>query len=137
MMMRAFGHFVRIAIVASMPLISGSLTSIRVTSVCCSLKQLIAWRPSEACATTCQPDMQVVAQASDGRQTIGLLLIKTADCLASVGSLRYYLHVRLAIDHAGNPLAHERMVINTENSDWVLHDSPDCWKHLYARHASA
>src|SRR5690348_15369278 len=60
------------------------------------------------------------------QSNVGLVFTKIRDRFVSVGGLRHHLHVRLAIDHAGNPLAHERMVIDSENSDWVLHDYPHC-----------
>ena len=47
---------------------------------------------------------------------IGLVFTKTLDRFARVGSLRNHLHVRLAIDDGGNPFAHQRMVINTEDA---------------------
>ncbi len=41
---------------------------------------------------------------------------------SSVGGLRHQPHIRLGIDDGGNPLAHKRMIINTENTDLFLHD---------------
>ena len=85
MMMRASANSVRMAAVASMPLMSGSPSSIRVTSGWCS---------------------------------------RTFDRFASVGRLRHHQHARLGTDEQGIPFAHTRMIIDTQDTDRIVHNCP-------------
>src|ERR1700756_1112209 len=54
---------------------------------------------------------------------IGLMFTETLNCFASAAGLRHHLHVRLAIDDCGNPLTYERMVVDTQNTDLIGHNS--------------
>src|SRR3984885_9455434 len=53
---------------------------------------------------------------------IGHVFTKTFDRLASVGCLRDHQHVRVGIDDHGNPFAHARMIVDTENTYLVVHN---------------
>ena len=49
---------------------------------------------------------------------------ETFDGLMSVRGLRHNLHVRLAVDDRNDPLADERVIVDTQNADATFHNYP-------------
>ena len=50
--------------------------------------------------------------------------IETLNGLMSVRGLRHNLHVRLAVDDRSDPLADQRVIVDTENADATFHNYP-------------
>ena len=61
---------------------------------------------------------------------VGPMPTETLDGLMSVRGLRHNLHVRLAVDNRDNPLADERVIVDTQNADRTFHSYLEALKVL-------